>query len=334
MQRLSGRWQLGFWLALTTAVLWGAVPLAMTPLIAHLDAVTISWFRFASSGLCLLAFFAARGRLQWPRSAGRTAAWLFALAVLMLIGNYVLYVQSLHFIAAPVAQTVVQLAPVLLMLLSLWLFGERFTTWQWGGFVLLLGGITAFCAERLRVSGAGIDIFSTGVGLMVLAAALWAVYGVAQKRLLRYLPSQFVLMGIYLASALLMLPAASPGALAALGATELGLLAFLAANTLIAYGAFAEALNHWESSKVSAVLALQPLTTLFGAAALGALFPVALPRAAAHRRRRGCVIRLSWSRARRSARWAGPDRRSGFIRTGSSVRPDKSAQDRCDPYGT
>ena len=80
MQRLSGRWQLGFWLALTTAVLWGAVPLAMTPLIAHLDAVTISWFRFASSGLCLLAFFAARGRLQWPRSAGRTAAWLFALA--------------------------------------------------------------------------------------------------------------------------------------------------------------------------------------------------------------------------------------------------------------
>lgn len=277
MQRLSGRWQLGFWLALTTAVLWGAVPLAMTPLIAHLDAVTISWFRFASSGLCLLAFFAARGRLRWPHSAGRTAAWLFALAVLMLIGNYVLYVQSLHFIAAPVAQTVVQLAPVLLMLLSLWLFGERFTTWQWGGFVLLLGGITAFCAERLRVSDAGIDIFSTGVGLMVLAAALWAVYGVAQKRLLRYLPSQFVLMGIYLASALLMLPAASPAAIPALGATELGLLAFLAANTLIAYGAFAEALNHWESSKVSAVLALQPLTTLFGAAALGALFPAHFP---------------------------------------------------------
>ena len=91
--------------------------------------------------------------------------------------------------------------------------------------------------------------------------------------LLLYLPSQFVLMGIYLASAVLMLPAASPGAIPALGATELGLLAFLAVNTLVAYGAFAEALNHWESSKVSAVLALQPLTTLFGAAALGALFP-------------------------------------------------------------
>jgi drug/metabolite transporter (DMT)-like permease len=163
------------------------------------------------------------------------------------------------------------------MLLSLWLFGERFSARQWAGFVLLVGGITAFCAERLRVSGASIDIFSTGVGLMLLAATLWAVYGVAQKRLLLYLPSQFVLMGIYLASAVLMLPAASPGAIPALGATELGLLAFLAANTLVAYGAFAEALNHWESSKVSAVLALQPLTTLFGAAALGALFPLHFP---------------------------------------------------------
>lgn len=277
MHELSGRWRLGAGLALTTAVLWGAVPLAMTPLVAHLDAVTISWFRFASSGLCLLAFFAARGRLQLPQGAGRDAAWPFALAVITLIGNYVLYVMSLHYISAPVAQIVVQLAPVLLMLGSLWVFGERFSALQWGGFALLVLGITAFCVERLRVSGAAMDIFSTGVGLMLLAAVLWAVYGIAQKRLLRYLPSQLVLMGIYLAAALSMLPAASPGAIPALGGAQLALLAFLAANTLVAYGAFAEALNHWESSKVSAVLALQPLTTLFGAALLAALFPRDFP---------------------------------------------------------
>jgi drug/metabolite transporter (DMT)-like permease len=274
---LSGRWRLGAGLALTTAVLWGAVPLAMTPLLAHLDAVTISWFRFASSGLCLLAFFAARRRLQTPHGVGRRALWLFVLAVLTLIGNYVLYVQSLHYIAAPVAQIVVQIAPVLLMLGSLWLFGERFSARQWGGFALLVAGITGFCYERLRISGASVDIFSTGIALMVVAAILWAVYGVAQKQLLHYLPAQFVLMGIYLAGAALMLPAASPQAIPRLGAAELGLLVFLAANTLVAYGAFAEALNHWESSKVSAVLALQPLTTLFGAALLGALWPAHFP---------------------------------------------------------
>jgi drug/metabolite transporter (DMT)-like permease len=40
-------------------------------------------------------------------------------------------------------------------------------------------------------------------------------------------------------------------------------------NTLVAYGAFAEALAHWEASRVSATLALTPLVT-FVAVALAA----------------------------------------------------------------
>lgn len=41
-----------------------------------------------------------------------------------------------------------------------------------------------------------------------------------------------------------------------------GMLFFCALNTLIAYGAFAEALEHWEASRVSAVLATAPIVTL------------------------------------------------------------------------
>ena len=37
---------------------------------------------------------------------------------------------------------------------------------------------------------------------------------------------------------------------------------FCCLNTLIAYGCFAEALNLWDASKVSAVLALAPLFTI------------------------------------------------------------------------
>jgi drug/metabolite transporter (DMT)-like permease len=279
-QNSSGRWRLGLALSLTTAVLWGAVPLAMVPLVASVDAVTISWFRFAGSGLMLLALIASSGKLRRPRRIARTAWWLFALAVLALIGNYVLYVSSLHFIGAPVAQIVVQLAPVLLMLGSLWLFGEHFTRLQWAGFCVLVIGIAAFCVERLRTTGSSVDVFSTGVLLMLMAAVLWSVYGLAQKRLLRHMPSQVVLLGIYLAGAVVMLPAATPRALLHLDASQVLLLVFLAVNTLIAYGAFAEALNHWDSSKVSAVLAVQPLTTLFGAHLLGAWMPERFPETA------------------------------------------------------
>lgn len=235
---------LGLLFAATTALLWGAVPLAMAPLVAHVDAATISWFRFAVAGALLGAFFAASGRLRLPRARWRGVAAPFVLAVAGLVGNSVFYVQSLHFIAAPVAQTVVQVAPVLLMLGSLWLFGERFAALQWGGFVLLV------------------------------AALAWTVYGLAQKRLLLQVPAQLVLMGIYLASAVLLLPASSPGVVATLGGDELLLLlAFLALNTLIAYGAFAEALKHWDAARVGAVLALQPIVTLAGEAVAGRVLP-------------------------------------------------------------
>ena len=42
-------------------------------------------------------------------------------------------------------------------------------------------------------------------------------------------------------------------------------------NTLVAYGAFAEALAHWEASRVSATLSITPLVT-FVAVALAAVW--------------------------------------------------------------
>jgi drug/metabolite transporter (DMT)-like permease len=43
---------------------------------------------------------------------------------------------------------------------------------------------------------------------------------------------------------------------------QMAVLAFCALNTLLAYGAFAESLEHWEATRVSAVLSLTPLVTL------------------------------------------------------------------------
>ena len=51
------------------------------------------------------------------------------------------------------------------------------------------------------------------------------------------------------------------------------MLVFCALNSLIAYGCFVEALEHWEASRISAVLATTPLITV-GAITVGApIFP-------------------------------------------------------------
>ena len=269
----SGRWQLGFALALVTTTLWGAAPLAMTPLLAAMDPVTISWYRYAGAGCVLFVLLGARGRLRLPRGGGASAAVLFAIAAVTLSGNTVLYVSSLRYVAVPVAQVVVQLAPVLLMLGSMLVYRERFTAPQWMGFAVLVAGIAVFCIERLRAGGVALPRFGLGVGGVFLASVLWAIYGLAQKGLLRHGGSQTVLMGLYLASTVLMTPFATHAAVRSLSGLQLALLVYLGASTLLGYGAFAAALHHWESSKISAVLALQPLPALFGAHLLGRTWP-------------------------------------------------------------
>jgi drug/metabolite transporter (DMT)-like permease len=98
--------------------------------------------------------------------------------------------------------------------------------------------------------------------LLLLAAIAWAVYALAQKQLLSVMSSPAVLLVVYTGSTLLLFPAASPRSVLNLSALPFWLLVFSALNTLIAYGAFSEALAHWEASRVNAVLSLTPIATL------------------------------------------------------------------------
>jgi drug/metabolite transporter (DMT)-like permease len=71
----------------------------------------------------------------------------------------------------------------------------------------------------------------------------------------------------------LLLPAATLAQVSGLDALQLAMLAFCCANTVIAYGCFAEALEHWEVSRVSAVVTVAPLVTLAGMHAASGLWP-------------------------------------------------------------
>jgi drug/metabolite transporter (DMT)-like permease len=67
---------------------------------------------------------------------------------------------------------------------------------------------------------------------------------------------------LYVGASIALLPAATPAAIFDLDGLQLGMLAFCCANTLIAYGAFGEALHYWDVSRVSAVLSTAPLVTI------------------------------------------------------------------------
>ncbi|HME68935.1 MAG TPA: DMT family transporter [Myxococcota bacterium] len=209
-------------------------------------------------------FLKLKRRLPMPLSLDRGDWVLLGICILGLTSNFVLYVLGLSRASPTVTQVVVQLSPLFLVLGGLVVFHERFTALQWSGFVVLVGGMLLFFNRRLpklaHVSG-GIGL---GVLLLVIAAILWAAYALAQKHLLRSLASEQILFLLYSAAVALLFPPVKPATILGLTTLQVGLLAFCCANTLIAYGTFAEALGHWEVSRVSAVISTAPLFTLLG----------------------------------------------------------------------
>jgi drug/metabolite transporter (DMT)-like permease len=269
----SGRWLYGLSLALVTAVLWGILPVKLKQVLQVMDPVTVTWFRLLVSGSLLFIWLASVGRLPSFKVLGRKGKGLVALAVCGLVGNYVLYLIGLKMLSPGTTQLVIQMGPVLLLISSIFLFKERFSLGQGIGLLILLIGFGLFFNQRLIELLTSLGDYTAGILTVLLASAVWAFYGLSQKQLLTVWNSLQVMMVIYLFCALLVTPWAHPMEALQLSPLQGWLLLACCLNTLVAYGAFAEALAHWEASRVSATLAITPLVTFACVATAAWLWP-------------------------------------------------------------
>ena len=253
--RSSGRWRLGLALSLVTATLWGSLPVALKSLLSTMSPLTVTWYRYAISAVLLTAVL--RSRRGLPRAETlRGLIPLLAAVTIGFAGNNLLFASGLHLVGPSAAQVVIQLAPVVLIFGGVLVFHEPFSRAQRVGVAVLLSGMGMFFHRGLSVA-----IVSPGVLLIVVAAAFWAVYAMAQKQLLRTLPSLSALWVAYVSGTLLLLPAADPGQARGLDAAGWATLVYCCVNAVVAYGCFGEAMSHWEVSRVSAVVATTPLFT-------------------------------------------------------------------------
>lgn len=273
LHQASGRWKLGLALALATAGFWSTLPVALKITLEQLDPYTLTWFRFLVAFVLMFAWLATRGGLAPLRGLARRHLALLAVAALGLIGNYVLYLLGVQHTSPGNAQLLIQLAPLLMALGGIFVFRERFTAGQWLGLAVMVGGLGLFFADQLGHDTRPAGRYVWGSTLVIVAAVVWAVYALAQKQLLLRLSSPLILLAIYAAASLLLWPLARPAALLQLDALHWGLLVYCALNTLGAYGCFAEALAHWEASRVSAILATTPLLCIGVVFLVHALWP-------------------------------------------------------------
>ncbi len=249
---------MGLGLALVTVVLWGLVPLALGIVLQGTDVYTVNAFRFLSSFGLLGIYLGRRGELPSIGQLRATSPLLMLLAIGGLAGNYLFFVRGLVATSPSHAEVLIQLAHLFFGLGGLLVFKESYSRYQAIGLAILVAGMAGFFHGQLAVAGN----YLGGSVLLVIAAATWAVYALAQKQLLQQLSSGQIMWLIYGCCGLVFGAFAQPQTLGHLSALQWGMLIFCGLNTFVAYGAFAESLAHWPASRVSAVLAVAPIVTI------------------------------------------------------------------------
>lgn len=252
---------LGFSLALLATATWGSLPMMAQQVLKYVDAQTLVWSRFVVAAAVLGLLLLATHRL--PKLAKLTlkdGVWV-CLGVIGLSINFVLFADALNYISPTTDQVLWQLAPFTMILCGVLFFKEQLKFFQKIGFALLVIGLIAFFNDHFDEI-LQFDTYAWGILLGSGASTIWVIYGIAQKLLLRKLSSQQVLMIIYIGCSLLLAPLATPTELEQLRGFPLICFIYCCCNTLVGYGAYGEALNHWDTSKVSVVTTMIPVFTM------------------------------------------------------------------------
>ncbi|MFM2304308.1 MAG: hypothetical protein RLZZ135_1718, partial [Cyanobacteriota bacterium] len=234
---------------------------------------TINWFRFITAFILLGCYLAKQGNLPKVSQLRSVPIYLWAIAILGLIGNYIFFVMGLQATSPSHAEVLIQLAGVFLSLGGLIIFKEHYNCYQWMGVGLLSAGFIGFFYEQLKVLATDSSQYINGSLMLIIAGLSWAVYALVQKQLLTKLSSTHIMWTIYGACGILFSTVAKPQTLNQLNSIEWIALIFCGLNTVIAYGAFAESLEHWEASRVSAILALAPIFTIVSMSIIAWLAP-------------------------------------------------------------
>ncbi len=235
----------------------------MKQVLEVMEPPTIVFYRFLMASIGLGAILAVKKRLP-PLRVFRKPRWLILLAVATagLFGNFILFSSSLQYLSPTASQVIGQLSPVGMMVASVFILKEKMRSTQVVGALMLLSGLVMFLTpvwsrylQSSPITPGSYLWGRCGDGL----GELWR----GAKVLLRRLASPQILFLLYTLCTIALFPLANPGVIAQLSHWQLACLIFCGLNTLVGYGALAEAMARWQAAQVSAIITLTPLFTLF-----------------------------------------------------------------------
>lgn len=253
--------QKGLIYVLITVTLWGILPIAQKYIIDFLPPTSVVAIRFLISGLILFSYFIIFDRKILLQL--KNFKFILIIAGLGLGCNYVFSIWGLHYTSPNNSQIFIQFGPILVYLGGILIYNEKVSSIQLIGILLNIIGLSVFYKDQLKHFFSNSETYDFGVILMLIAAATWAIYALSQKYLVRHYHPQLINMFIYLLPGFIMLPMVEFDTVASLSSWHLFLLFLLALNTLFAYGFLALGIKHLPMSKISVLLSVSPLLTIF-----------------------------------------------------------------------
>lgn len=268
--------QLGIFYAITTGLCWAVLAIALKYALHFASSGTIVWFRLFGAALGIFGYYVYRAifverslstlkRLFWPPPLNIVLAGLF------LSFNYFGYMHGLELTSASNAQIMIQVGPLTLLVIGVFYFRESLR-WQQGcGIALALVGFALFNWDQVALALEKSDVYIAGNTWIIMAALAWSVYATIQKRQIGkdgWTPQETNAV-IYMTSMFALMPMARFHELAPLNFWQWLLMLSLGLNTIVAYGAFAEALQLVPASIVSLIISVNPLLTLLLIALIG-----------------------------------------------------------------
>lgn len=256
----------GILLASVTSIFWGVLAIFLKVAVKVINPYSIVWIRFLISFIMLSAWFLYTDP-QKLRILIRPPI-LLLLGAFFLAVNFIGYMQGVKYSGPENAQIIIQLGPILLAAGGVIFFRERLSIRQFAGFILAGAGLLLFYGDQYQHSLVTKTDYLVSVYYTVVAAIAWAIYGIFQKKLVRTWHPQQLNLVIYGLPILMLFPFIHMGDFSGLNFSMWMIVAFLALNTLIAYGAFAACLKYIDVNQASIIVALNPIITFISMALL------------------------------------------------------------------
>lgn len=262
----------GLALAAFTGVCWALLAIGLKYALQFCSSGSIVWVRMVWAAGILAAFFFFKDRKTFF-SIFRRAPLMAIAAGAFLAANYFTYMKGLEMTSASNAQIMIQLGPIAFLLIGVFIFEEVLGLIQWSGVAIALIGFGLFNWDQLLVSiaqaqtalaGSAGSKYLLGNLWLLIGAFTWAIFAAFQKRLIQkhsWKPQHLNLI-IYTLSTFLLAPLVNFSDFSGLSLDQHFVLFLLGLNTLLAYGAFAEANRLAPASYVSLIISCNPLLTI------------------------------------------------------------------------